>query len=846
MDQDRPKRPTFRSVKAAGSHNSPEELFTRLSGRRKSHGYLRGPQQDVLRAYTQVANASDIALELPTGTGKTTVGLLIAEWKRQSGQRVAYLALTNQLAGQVLTEATHLGLDVADLRGNKEARSYKEVGRFTTSAAIGVSTYSNLFNINPLIDECGLLILDDAHGAEQFVSDHWTIKIRRSKDGPLYAAVLADLRPAIGDGQLYAIKSRSIIGKVELIDVPRAPDCLGTLALTLAASDSDAVRFGWRVLEHRLKACLILASSSEIVIRPLVPPTHTHAAFSEPSQRVFMSATLGGKSDLLRAYGRLDATVIRAQSPQWGRRYVFVPGVHTSRERTVRLTGQVWDKLSPRRAVLLTPSDRVLQRTVAELTAKMQHSPATVGASDIADTLDAFVDADDVLLTLAGRYDGLDLPDDQCRLLVMADSPLAISPLERHLTERWKLGPIFRRRERTRLVQGMGRCTRSATDFAVVVWLGQSLASIASSPSRLAGMPLELQREIKWGVEQSAIAAAHPEDFVEMVSQLLSAPEYREEANNAIEEVNLSGTDTSAPEYEDLGADEVRFSRALWDEDFDLARGTAHRIADRITSPELAGYRAWWWYLASSAAVFNSDSAASVDALRRATSCGVNSGWLRLALRSNDSVPPVSAREPHAEAIWDLIDEWGWAGPNFAREGARCVEQLSDRAHTQFHQGLEGLGRCLGADVTRSTEQGSPDVVWTFAGDIHFAFEAKTEKLPGGDLAKKDLLQAKGHRDWVAKRLSNSPTSVIEVIVVSGASTLHPVADTFSDGLFHLTPHTLAGWAEQTVEALGELRLLFVPYDFAEVVDKFSAELKQRQLDFTTIVGKLKATPLKP
>jgi superfamily II DNA or RNA helicase len=54
---------------------------------------LRGPQQDVLRKYEKYAKAPNVAAELPTGTGKTTVGLLIAEWYRRMDKRVAFLSL---------------------------------------------------------------------------------------------------------------------------------------------------------------------------------------------------------------------------------------------------------------------------------------------------------------------------------------------------------------------------------------------------------------------------------------------------------------------------------------------------------------------------------------------------------------------------------------------------------------------------------------------------------------------------------------------------------------------------------------------------------------------------------
>ena len=93
------KRPSFRKPKRSQSYDSPEELFGKLSNREKSHGYLRAPQVDALRAYMDYTRDSDVAFELPTGTGKTGVGLLIAEWRRRRfGGKVAYLTLTNQLA----------------------------------------------------------------------------------------------------------------------------------------------------------------------------------------------------------------------------------------------------------------------------------------------------------------------------------------------------------------------------------------------------------------------------------------------------------------------------------------------------------------------------------------------------------------------------------------------------------------------------------------------------------------------------------------------------------------------------------------------------------------------------
>jgi superfamily II DNA or RNA helicase len=62
--------------------DDPEALFRDL--RKKTVPGLLSHQADVLRGYIAVhTQYPDIALQLPTGSGKTLVGLLMAEWRRR-------------------------------------------------------------------------------------------------------------------------------------------------------------------------------------------------------------------------------------------------------------------------------------------------------------------------------------------------------------------------------------------------------------------------------------------------------------------------------------------------------------------------------------------------------------------------------------------------------------------------------------------------------------------------------------------------------------------------------------------------------------------------------------------
>jgi len=93
-----------KSLTLAASLESPESLANDLKTRKVAG--LLSHQTDVLPEYVQAGvDKPDIAIQLPTGSGKTYVGLLIAEWRRRKfGERAVYLCPTRQLVYQVVEQ----------------------------------------------------------------------------------------------------------------------------------------------------------------------------------------------------------------------------------------------------------------------------------------------------------------------------------------------------------------------------------------------------------------------------------------------------------------------------------------------------------------------------------------------------------------------------------------------------------------------------------------------------------------------------------------------------------------------------------------------------------------------
>ena len=140
----------------------------------------------------------DLALELPTGTGKTLPGLVIADWVRlKRSSRVAYACPTRQLARQVAKVAAREGIPIVTLIGSHASWSTSDKATYEGAEAVAVTTYSTIFNSSPKLAVPDLLLFDDAHAGEQYVGEQYAITIRRHEVEALYAAVLDVIAPAI-------------------------------------------------------------------------------------------------------------------------------------------------------------------------------------------------------------------------------------------------------------------------------------------------------------------------------------------------------------------------------------------------------------------------------------------------------------------------------------------------------------------------------------------------------------------------------------------------------------------------------------------------------------------------
>jgi RAD3-like DEAD/DEAH box helicase len=304
--------------------NPYETLFARHRSARVPT--LWGWQSEVLAAYATVGG--DAAVELPTGTGKTLIGLLAGEHFRDTeGAPVAYLAGNKQLAQQVERQARDLAFPVVRFQGSKDTWVPRDVRAFNFGEAIGVMNYWNYFNASPGVEPAGMLILDDVHLLESPLRELFTVSVRRGE--ALYDEVL---RRVVSRCPYYSLADDLLNG----VEPLRPPEMLvfpdrAELAdevrdlLDAGLADGSEPWWAWQRVRDRLDVCCWLVSARAVTFTPYIPPTQTLAHFEQPSRRLYLSATVGSVDDLQRRLGTPPLEKLTASvQPRQGERIVIV------------------------------------------------------------------------------------------------------------------------------------------------------------------------------------------------------------------------------------------------------------------------------------------------------------------------------------------------------------------------------------------------------------------------------------------------------------------------------------------------------------------------------------------
>lgn len=819
------------------SAETPEALFRDLRNRQVQG--LLSHQADLLREYckSEFLDSADVALQLPTGSGKTLIGLLIAEWQRRKfDKKVVYLCPTRQLVHQVVNQSINqYGIKANAFTGSQSNYFPNIKSEYINSETIAVTTYSALFNTNSFFKDSDILIFDDAHSSENYIAKYWSLSIERynPKHKTLYDNLITVLDKAISQSHKSRIISEDDSTWVEKVPSPILSDLIPELVQLLDENikQTSDLQYPWSVLRDHLCACNIYITSRNILIRPVIPPTHTHKPFANVKQRIYMSATLGEGGELERITG--VEKMSRLPIPQgWqkqgdGRRLFLFPERSHSEKDTQNIVMSMIK--STERTLVLVPDERTEQKFKKSVEKIGNYK--TFNASEIEKSKECFVKESKAVAVVANRYDGIDLPDNECRLLVVNGLQQAVNLQERFLVTRMPAAILYRDRILTRTIQAVGRCTRSATDYAAVIILGQELNNFFLTKEKRSLLHPEIQAEVEFGIEQSKNTTE--EDYPDYFRMLL---EHQDEWNDAETEIlsmrnnceqkELPGID----KLRDSAPHEVKYQRAMWKGDFEGAVAECRKILSYLSGDEVIGYRAFWYYLSGSAAWMGAKQGASSlervarDYFKRAFDTAQDGGipWLYELSRLNlveqeEDQRNISRTSLVIEGLEEQLSKLGTVNDSkFEKEVNFILDNLT-KSHPDdskiFEQAHERLGRLLGFQAGNDESTASPDPWWIAGDDFCIVFEdhssEATSDIDDKFIGANKVRQAASHPKWIKSKNMVSNKAVIIPVMITPYKKIDKDAVTYAEDVCYWHKDHFYSWSRKAIAVIRSLRRIF-------------------------------------
>ena len=494
----------------------PIEIYDRLD-RASDKGPLRPSQEAVLREWHErQAKARDLIVKLHTGQGKTLVGLLMLQSRLNAGKGpVVYLCPDHFLIAQTCEQARQFGIRTCTADDDLP-------NEFLNSSHILVTSVQKLFNgmtkfgLNRASIEVDTVLMDDAHACADRIRQ--ACRIRIPSDEPAYSSLKtlfgSDLEQQ-GVGTYADIENSK---REALLPVPYWVwiDRESEVATILSSqSERKSVKFSWPLLRDMLAHCQCVVSGISVEIEPHVPPLEAFGSYSRANHRIFMSATVTDDAFLVKGL-RLSPETITApltyDRETWsGEKMVVVPSlIHEDLDRDW-VVGKLGEPQPQRRlgVVVLAPSFAL--------------SKAWEGKGSLvvdSETIEGAVDAlrrgaYEKTLVLANRYDGVDLPDDTCRILVFDSRPYSESLIDLYAEQvRPRSEATLMRTVRT-VEQGMGRSVRGEKDYSVIVVAGSDLVRLLREKATRRFLSPQVDKQIQIGLDVAEMARQDVADGAE-------------------------------------------------------------------------------------------------------------------------------------------------------------------------------------------------------------------------------------------------------------------------------------------------------------------------------------------
>jgi len=758
---------------------NPVEIYDELD-RRSETGLLRPVQREVLTNWwLHRKDDKDLVLKLHTGQGKTLIGLLILQSKlNQKKGPCLYVCPNIYLVKQTCQEAEKFGIGYVTIDSGTSLPDH-----FLNSEKILITHVQKVFNgksvfgIGGKFTKVNTIILDDSHACIDFINE--SFKIRVGNSHILYQRLLQlfedDLREQ-GEGSFFEIKSGE---STTFLPVPYwnwQDKKSEVVQILLEHTDDTRVMFTWDLIKDSIDNCQCFFSGKELEISTYFSPVNQFSTFSRAEHRILMSATTQNDSFFLKGLGLNVQSITNPLTPEqekWsGEKMILIPSlIHDELNRDSIIVR--FSKPNPSRKaglVSITSSfnKAKLYQNQGSVVAKSENIFEEVSKLKSGEYSNTVV--------VVNRYDGIDLPDDSCRLLIIDSMPYSESLTERYEEECRSNSDLTNIRAAQKIEQGLGRSVRGEKDYSVILIIGDDLVKFLKSASSNKFFSSQTRNQIDIGLEVSEMAKEedlkiendYMKVILELINQCLKRDDGWKEFYKEKMDANINNSPSSTGKLLETLELERKAEESSFQNDPESAVNHVQKIIDSYCTEDQAEKG---WYLQILARFKYKIS--KVDSNHAQKSAFKNNSQLlkpregvnykKLSYISENRIKRIqawtSSHDNYEELLMDVND---------------ILENLSfGQPSEKFEKALQDLGCAIGFLSQRPDKEfkkGS-DNLWCVSTDEYFMFECKSEVEDSrGEITKTETGQMNNHCAWFEQEYKTDKVKRILIIPTKSVS----------------------------------------------------------------------------
>lgn len=748
---------------------NPIELYESLD-RRSQAGPLRPSQNYILsKWFEENRQNKDLIVKLHTGEGKTLVGLLILQSRLNADQGPCLYACPNiYLVKQTCLEAEKFGISYCTIEeDNVLPEDFLLGNKILITHIQKLFNGKTIFGLDAKSIDIKNIILDDSHACIDSLKSGFSLKINYRQDlyKELFQLFEEDLSKQ-GEGSLLEIKNADYNSLLPIPYWSWMDKKTEVLNLIVKYVSEDFIKFAWPLIKDSITNWQGFVSGQYIEISPVHIPIHRFGFFSKAKQRILMSATTQDDSFFIKGLGFSLESVkhpLTFNNLKWsGEKMMLIPSlIEDSLDRDLIITRL--SKSNDKRSFGIVS-------IVPDFNKSKQYE---IGGALVANPENIFKLIDKLktkhyehTVVLANRYDGIDLPDEACRILIIDSKPFFDSLTDRYEENCRINSDLVNIKVAQRIEQGLGRSVRGEKDYSVIIIIGADLIKFIKSPLTNKYFSSQTRKQVEIGIAVADLAKEDLDESVasftvinSLIKQALSRDEgwkefYKEEMDKI--KIDDSQNDICEILVKEKEA-EGYFSRG----EFDHACDVIQKLSDSfVDNPHERG-----WYLQILARYKYGISKSESNNIQKsafqanqqllAPRDGIN--YKKLQFINDNRIKRIKQWIQQYSSFQELM---------ISIEG--ILNDLSFGIQSEkFETALKDIGLALGFLSQRPDKEfkKGPDNLWCGVNNQYFIFECKSDVDPNREEIKKaEASQMNSHCAWFQQEYGD--VSVKRILVI--------------------------------------------------------------------------------